>query len=202
MFCSDNSQCTKWYFLILTNLLLLCIWRQIRCHSWVSLTSSPYRNRRRKLEELSNQRSDILSWFQTSSLGSWMSSIPISGARNRRFLAVAGKTHSCGIRLWSEHQRTSFLPQVPATLLYLSHTDLAKGNVLQNFLIHCSTDRDRVEQDGVGSGVVLKEVWKKQKKDRARKVKIEKSYSSDHGSCGIEVGPDPASQQSHLTSFL
>lgn len=131
-----------------------------------------------------------------------MSSIPISGARNRRFLAVAGKTHSCGIRLWSEHQRTSFLPQVPATLLYLSHTDLAKGNVLQNFLIHCSTDRDRVEQDGVGSGVVLKEVWKKQKKDGARKVKIENSYPSDHGSCGIEVGPDPASQQSHLSSFL
>lgn len=59
-----------------------------------------------------------------------------------------------------------------------------------------------MEQDGVGSGVVLKEVWKKQKKDGARKVKIENSYPSDHGSCGIEVGPDPASQQSHLTSFL
>lgn len=131
-----------------------------------------------------------------------MSSVLISGARNRKILAIAGKIHSCGIKLWSEHQCTSFLLQVAATLLHLSHTSLTKGNVLQN--CSCSLQH-RQGQSGAGWGME----WsgsegglEKAEKEQSKESEDGKEISSDYRSYGMEVGPDPASQQCHLTSFL
>lgn len=66
-------------------------------------------------------------------------------------------------------------------------------------LVHCSTDRGRVERGG-GQRRVLKEVWKKQKKNRARKVKIEKRFHLTAGQVEWRWGQTQA--PSSATSLL
>lgn len=42
----------------------------------------------------------------------------------------------------------------------------------------------------------------KAEKEQSKESEDGKEISSDYRSYGMEVGPDPASQQCHLTSFL
>lgn len=105
--------------------------------------------------------------------------------------------HSCGIRLWSEHHCTSFLLQVAATLLHLSHRGLTKANVLQN--CSCSLQH-RQGQSGAGWGTEGSSEGglEKAEKEQSKESEDRKEISSDYRSCGMEVGPDPGSQQCHL----
>lgn len=57
--------------------------------------------------------------------------------------------------------------------------------------MHPSAERDRVDKDGVGRGVILKEVWKKKKqeKGRGKKAKIEKRFYLTAGCAGWRWSP-------------